>query len=78
LREKEQFSPADAILHATKRRMRPILLTTFCASMGVVPMVISGNPLWMPMGAVICFGALISLIFIRSVMPVMYALIIKK
>jgi len=41
-------------------------------------MVISGNPLWMPMGAVICFGALISLIFIRSVMPVMYALIIKK
>ena len=39
-----------------KERMRPIFLTSACASMGVVPMLLGGSNLWMPMAAV--FGAL--------------------
>lgn len=78
VQREERLSPQEAIQIATKRRMRPILLTTFCASMGVVPMVIGKDPLWVPLGSVVCFGAIITLFFIRTVMPVLYALVVKK
>lgn len=59
-------------LHAAKRRMRPIFLTSAAASMGVVPMIISRSSLWMPMGAVICYGTLITMLFILTVLPIAY------
>ena len=41
-------------------------------------MIISHNPLWMPMGVVICFGVLLSQVIVLSVIPVMYWQIFKK
>jgi len=76
LREQEGLRASDAIRQSAKRRMRPIILTSAAASMGVVPMIISQSTLWMPMGIVICFGTLITMIFILTVMPVAYSLII--
>lgn len=67
-----------AVSEASKRRMRPILLTSLAASIGVLPMLISQSTLWMPMAAVISFGTIITLFYIRTVMPVLYSLIIKK
>lgn len=78
LHDKEHLSVEMSVSESSKRRMRPILLTSFAASFGVLPMLISRSTLWMPMAAVICFGTLITLFYIRTVMPVMYALIIKK
>jgi outer membrane protein TolC len=66
------MSVKDAAFEAGKRRMRPIFLTSAAASMGVIPMIISSNPLWTPMGAVICFGTLISMVFLVFVLPVAY------
>ena len=40
--------------------------------MGVIPMIIGGSGLWMPMGAVICFGTLVTMLFILTVLPVAY------
>ncbi|MBO4645359.1 MAG: efflux RND transporter permease subunit [Bacteroidales bacterium] len=65
-------SVKEAALEAGKRRMRPIFLTSAAASMGVVPMIISQSALWSPMGVVICFGTWISMIFVVTVLPVMY------
>ncbi|WEK38141.1 MAG: efflux RND transporter permease subunit [Candidatus Pseudobacter hemicellulosilyticus] len=62
----------DICLEAGKRRMRPILLTCLAASMGVIPMILSKSPLWCPMGAVICFGTLISMVFILTMLPLIY------
>ncbi len=62
----------DSILEAAKERMRPIFLTSACASMGVVPMLLGGSSLWMPMAAVIFLGTLITMFFILTVMPVAY------
>ena len=73
LRETERLSAHDAIFLSAKRRMRPILLTSLAASMGVIPMILSGSHLWSPMGAVICYGTLITMLFILTVMPVLYA-----
>lgn len=68
----EGKSVYDAALEAGKRRMRPIFLTSAAASMGVVPMIISKSPLWCPMGTIICFGTLITMIFILTVFPLVY------
>ena len=38
-------------------------------------MIISGDLLWMPMGVVICFGTILSVILITLIMPVSYWLI---
>jgi multidrug efflux pump subunit AcrB len=54
------------------RRMRPVFLTSATTALGVLPMIISRNPLWMPMGVVICFGVVLSMVIILAVMPVMY------
>ena len=62
----------DAIFNASKRRMRPIFLTSAAATMGVVPMVISGSALWKPMGVVIFYGTPITMIFILTTIPVAY------
>lgn len=72
LRLKGGHSAHDAALEAGKRRMRPIFLTSAAASMGVVPMIISHSALWSPMGVVICFGTWISMVFVVTVLPVLY------
>ena len=61
-----------ASMEAGKRRMRPIFLTSCTTALGVLPMIISGDNLWMPMGVVICFGTLLSIFLIVLVMPVSY------
>lgn len=72
LYNKEGLSMRDSILEAAKERMRPIFLTSACASMGVVPMLLGGSSLWMPMAAVIFWGTIITMFFILAVMPVAY------
>ncbi len=77
LRHKHGKTVFEASLEAGKRRMRPIFLTSAAASMGVIPMIISKSPLWCPMGTVICFGTIFSMIFILTLLPLAYWLIYK-
>ena len=64
----------QAVLNASKRRMRPIFLTSAAATMGVLPMVIGNSALWKPMGVVIFWGTPVTMIFILTVIPVAYAM----
>lgn len=52
--------------------MRPIFLTSAAASMGVIPMILGKSGLWMPMGTVICYGTLITMVLLLTVLPVAY------
>ena len=72
LRIDESLPTKEAAMKAGSRRMRPIFLTSATTALGVLPMIISRNPLWMPMGVVICFGVVLSMVIILAVMPVMY------
>ncbi len=63
---------------AGKRRMRPIFLTSCTTALGVLPMIISADSLWMPMGVVICFGTMLSVILITLIMPVSYWQIFRR
>jgi multidrug efflux pump subunit AcrB len=78
VKELEKLSLKDAIHVAAERRMRPIFLTSAAASMGVVPMILGGSALWVPMGAVICYGTLITMFFILTVMPIAYWKVMGK
>lgn len=69
------LSVVEAIYHSARRRMRPIFLTSAAASMGVIPMILSRSGLWMPMGVVIFYGTLITMLFILLVIPVAYMLL---
>ena len=78
LRFEQGYSVKEAAMEAGKRRMRPIFLTTCTTALGVLPMILSKDALWMPMGVVICFGSLLSIILIVEIMPVCYWLIFRK
>lgn len=68
----------DAVINASKRRMRPIFLTSAAATMGVLPMVTGNSALWKPMGVVIFWGTPITMVFILTVIPVAYAMMKGK
>lgn len=72
LRIKEKLHVREAIYLSAKRRMRPIFLTSAAASMGVIPMIIGKSGLWMPMGTVICYGTIITMVLLLTVLPVSY------
>ena len=77
LRSTENMHAEEAIYHSAKRRMRPIFLTSAAASMGVIPMILGGTGLWMPMGTVICYGTLITMLLILTVLPAAYLLMFR-
>ena len=78
LRFKKGWDVKEAAMEAGKRRMRPIFLTSCTTALGVLPMIISGDALWMPMGVVICFGTMLSIVLIVLIMPVSYWQVFKN
>lgn len=77
LRFQHGYSVSDAAFEAGCRRMTPIFLTSVTTALGVLPMIISGGPLWQPMGIIIAFGTMLSIFLIVVVMPVSYKLVFK-
>lgn len=77
-RFKDGLDIKTASIEAGRRRMRPIFLTSCTTALGVLPMIISGDLLWMPMGIVICFGTMLSIFLIVLIMPVSYWQLFKN
>jgi len=69
-------TPQDAVIAACLQRFRPILLTTFTTSLGLIPLYLGGGLMWEPMAASIMigllFGTVITLIFIPALYSVFY------
>jgi multidrug efflux pump subunit AcrB/outer membrane protein TolC len=74
LKENQRMTTKAAAIAAGKRRMRPIFLTSAAAAVGVIPMILSRSPLWGPLGTVICFGLLFSMVLTLYILPVLYSL----
>lgn len=68
----EHKTAKEAAYLAGQRRMRPIFLTTATTALGVVPMILAATDLWMPMGVVICFGAILTMPMVVTLLPVAY------
>lgn len=69
--------PLDAIIQAANERFRPILLTTFTTSLGLIPLWIGGGPMWEPMAIGIIFGLLFATVITLIFVPIMYKLLFK-
>lgn len=78
MRIHEGMTVKEAAIHAGERRMRPIFLTSAAAAVGVIPMIISKSSLWGPLGTVICFGLLFSMVLTLFILPVLYWLFFRK
>ncbi len=64
----------EATIESGKRRLRPIFLTAMAAAIGVLPMILSGSPMWSPLASVISFGVVWSMFIALLAVPAMYLL----
>ena len=62
-----------AIIAASLRRFRPILMTTITTIFGLLPLVIARDVLFYGMASAIAFGLLVGTILTLGVVPVLYA-----
>ena len=74
LMDQHGLDMATAAQEAGKRRLRPIFLTASAAAIGVVPMILSGSPLWSPLASVLAFGVMFSTVMALLVIPVLVTL----
>ncbi len=66
-----------AAAESGKRRLRPIFLTAMAAAIGVLPMILSGSPMWSPLASVIAVGVVWSMVMALLTVPVLYVKMIK-
>jgi len=64
----------SAVLSAAISRLRPILMTTVTTVLGVMPLIISVDPLFYSMAIILAFGLVFGTILTLGVVPVLYVM----
>jgi len=67
----------DAIVAACVARLRPIVMTTLTTILGLLPLIVSLDPLFFGMAIVIASGLAVGTVFTLGVVPVLYALLFR-
>jgi len=66
-----------AVIESAQRRLRPIVLTTFTTLGGMIPLYLSGGPLFESMAAAIMVGLVFATALTLGVVPVLYSLFFR-
>jgi multidrug efflux pump subunit AcrB len=70
-------SEYDGIVAAAQQRFRPILLTTFTTTLGLIPLYLGGGEMWEPMAISIMIGLLFATVITLLFVPVMYKVLFR-
>jgi multidrug efflux pump len=73
---KKEF--VDCVIEGSVLRVRPIALTTLTTTGGLIPLAMSGGPLFEPMAVVVIFGLLYSTVLTLIVMPIVFSSLVEK
>lgn len=68
----------DAIASAAARRLRPILMTTVTTILGLMPLILTRDPLFYGLAVVMSFGLAIGTVLTLGVVPVLYSLFLGR
>ncbi|MEJ0040138.1 MAG: efflux RND transporter permease subunit [Gammaproteobacteria bacterium] len=71
----------DAIVAASATRLRPVLMTSLCSAFGAIPLLLAvgaGAENRKPIGAVVLYGVLISMVLTLVVVPAVYTLVARN
>ena len=77
----EGASPADAMIHAAQRRLRPIVMTAIAAICGMLPLAFAlgaGSQMLQPLAIAVIGGLAISMVLSLVVTPVVYFLLTRN
>ncbi|MGC2087162.1 MAG: efflux RND transporter permease subunit [Bradyrhizobium sp.] len=75
--EREQLNLRDAIVAASGKRLRPILLTSATTVLGLAPMAIAGGALWQPMAVLMMSGLAVASALTLFFVPAGYFLLFR-
>jgi multidrug efflux pump len=67
-----------ACYDAMGKRFRPIMLSTTTTALGLLPLVITYNPLFTPMSISLMVGLLVSTLLTLIIIPVMFSLVFRR
>ena len=73
---REEFR--DSLVAAGKQRMLPIVLTTATTVGGLLPLALSGGPLWEGLAWLMIFGLLVATVLTLYVVPALYAIFVES
>ncbi|MBB63594.1 MAG: acriflavine resistance protein B [Waddliaceae bacterium] len=73
--EENGLEPFESIISASQSRLRPILLTTLTTIGGLVPLWLSGGPLFEPMAIALIFGLAFSTVLTLGIIPILYSIL---
>ena len=68
----------DCLVQAGKQRMLPIFLTTATTVGGLLPLALSGGPLWEGLAWLMIYGLLIATVLTLYVLPALYAIVVDS
>jgi CzcA family heavy metal efflux pump len=77
----EGLEPADAMIHAAQRRLRPIMMTAIAAVCGMLPLAFAlgaGSQMLQPLAIAVIGGLAISMVLSLVVTPVVYFLLTRN
>ena len=70
-------APFEAIVAAAQQRFRPILLTTFTTTLGLIPLYLGGGLMWEPMAIAIMIGLLFATVITLLFVPVLFKMLFR-
>jgi HAE1 family hydrophobic/amphiphilic exporter-1 len=79
--KEEGLSASDAIIEATRDRIRPIFMSTLTSIFGMIPLVVfpgAGSELYRGLGSVIIGGLCLSAILTLAIVPPMLRIFIRE